>query len=186
MGKLKNITSLGWKSYKILAFVAGTVVFLYVLMAFILLTQKEKVHYFEVPLQSGFIYHYDMQDGSVDGHHLRDQHNRVIVYSDVIRFMESDKTIYGYRRDLHGNPFYFTCTYGEDCSDTQNLTDVDLRKIIAERKLPLYTENSGMSRSDFRREIERFNRQHSEGSEPEWQYDATWHKYRIVGEKKRH
>jgi hypothetical protein len=183
MVKFRKLIFWGWNLYKVLAFAAGTLVFLYIIVALSLFLFRPKVYGFEIPLQSGFVYHYDMQDGSLDGHHLEDKQGKVIVYSDVIRFVESSKTIYGYRKDLHDNPFYFICDYGGDCTDTQNLTDVELRKIIKERNLPLYTDNTGMGRYDFKHEIEQFYKKIGRRATPEWNYDATWKKYRIIGEK---
>ena len=183
MVKFRKYIFWGWKAYKLLAIIAGSLGFLYIALAFIFLMPPERVYDFEIPLQSGFVYHYDMQDGSLDGHHLEDKQGKVIIYSDVIRFVESGKMIYGYRKDLHDNPFYFICDYGEDCTDTQNLTDVDLRKIIKERNLPLYTDNTGMGRYDFEREIEDFYKKIGGRATPKWDYDETWKKYRIIGEK---
>jgi hypothetical protein len=99
-----------------------------------------------------------MQDGKFNSHYLSDKSGNVAISSDIKKFVESNNTVYGYREDLHNNPFYFICEHGKDCTDTQNLTDVKLRKIIQERKLPLYTSSHGVSHDDFIQEIRRFHR----------------------------
>lgn len=179
----KAATAMVWKLYKYGAFALGTLVVGYLAFAVIVfgIFREEKTS-FVVPLRSGFIYEYDMQDGSLNGHHLRDQSNRVVIYSDVKRFLESGDTIYGYREDLHGNPFYFICAYGEDCAATQNLTDAELRKIIAERKLSLYTSNSGTGRDDLMREMERFRKASGQKARPKWAYDEKQHRYTVAVE----
>lgn len=175
-----------WTLYKYGAFLLGSTMLLRILFGIIYLSHEDKVEYFVVPLHSGFIYEYDMQDGSLDGHHLSDAHHHVVVYSDVKRFVESGKTIYGYRVDLQGNPFYFICDYGDDCSNSQNLTDVELRKIIEKRHLPiLYTSSSGTSRSDLKQEIKQFYKKYGLGHKPKWEYDKTWSTYRIAGEREK-
>lgn len=176
----KKLVLWGWKAYRLLAITAGSLVFLYVVFALIVLLPPVKTYDLVVPLQSGFVYHYDMQDGSVDGHHLEDKQGTVIVYSDVINFVESGKIIYGYRTDLHGNPFYFICSYGNDCSTTQNLTDVELRRIIKDRQLPLYTANGGISRSALERELKRFYKTANANARPEWEYDTQFGRYHIT------
>lgn len=140
---------------------------------------EDEINWFSVPLHSGFIYVNDMKDGSKDGHNLSDKNGKVIIYSDVKRFVESGNAVYGYREDLQGNPFYFICNYGDDCTNSQNLTDIQLRKIIEERHLPLYTSNSGMDRDDFKRQLKKFYKEHGSDKEPKWEYDERFISYKI-------
>lgn len=167
------------KLYKWIAIAIGT----FFIVMWSLLSVKyffeDDINWFAVPLQSGFYYVNDMKDGSKDGHNLSDGNGKIIVYSDVKRFVESGKTIYGYRKDLHGNPFYFICDYGQNCTDSQNLTDVQLRQVIEKRHLPLYTSNSGMSRADFQLQLKQFYEKNDSDKEPKWEYDKRYNRYHI-------
>jgi hypothetical protein len=175
---IKAIPPTLWKLYKLAAFSLGTLLFLYIITAFFLLSGKEEMHSVVVPLRSGFVYHYDMKDGSLNGHHLRDQKGRVVIHSDVIHFVEDGTTIYGYRKDIEGNPFYFICTYGEDCLHSQHLNDAELRSIVEARNLNLYTSSSGTHKKELLRLATR-NLQKT-GSRPEgWGYVKEIREYRI-------
>ncbi|MDB2414384.1 hypothetical protein N9W34_01270 [Rickettsiales bacterium] len=171
----------GFKLYKLVAIIIGTFfIFMWSLLSINFLFEDE-IRWSAIPLHSGFMYVNDTKDGSKDGHNLSDKNGKIIVYSDVKRFVESGNTIYGYRKDLQGNPFYFICDYGKDCSNSQNLTDVELRKIVEERHLPLYTSNSGMERNDFKRQLKVFYKKHGSNKGPKWEYDERFEKYSIVG-----
>jgi hypothetical protein len=50
--------------------------------------------------------------------------------------MWSGQTIYGYRQGLVNEIYYFLCIYGEDCSRTQNLNDVELAALLKKMGLP--------------------------------------------------
>ena len=175
--RLLQIFKTIFKLYKFVAISIGT--FLMVMWSILLIEYffEDEFNLFTVPLNSGFLYIDDMKDGSKDGHNLSDKNGRIIIYSDVKRFVESGNTIYGYREDLNGNPFYFICDYGQDCIDSQNLTDAQLRKIIDDRHLPLYTSSSGTDRYDLKRQLQIFYEKNDKDQKPKWEYDEKWQRY---------
>lgn len=93
---------------------------------------------FPVYLANGFIY--DRDENSVHGTPklIKDKNNNIIIMSNVVDIMWYKDTIYGYRRGLAKEPYYYICTYGEDCLDTQHLKEVDFIKMLQDKNLPPY------------------------------------------------
>ena len=61
-----------------------------------------------------------------------------MVIGDVKDVMWYEDTIYGFRQGLAREPYYYICTYGNDCSDSQHLKEADFIRILKEKKLPAY------------------------------------------------
>lgn len=90
-----------------------------------------------IQLESGFVIERKWIDDFKTVTHVL-ENTSTVVQADVIHFMQYDKVIYGYRKDVNQNPYYFLCTLGQDCSNTQNFNDTEFQKIIKQRKLPAY------------------------------------------------
>jgi hypothetical protein len=91
-----------------------------------------------VHLDNGFVYSPD--NWHDDYRVITDKKGNVIVPKDVYGLMIKGKTIYGPRKYLstggmHKN-FFFICTYGEDCSKTQNYSKTEFNEEIKKRNLP--------------------------------------------------
>jgi len=90
-----------------------------------------------VYLPNGFIYDHDWgQRYSVKI--IKDQNKNKIIMADVKDVMVHENTIYGFRLGLAREPYYYICTYADDCSKTQHLKEVDFIRILKERGLPEY------------------------------------------------
>ena len=91
-----------------------------------------------VYLSNGFIYD-DAPGPSWGGSSaIYDKNENVVIIADVRNVMWHEDTIYGFRLGLAGEPYYYVCTYGEDCSGTQHLTEMEFIRMVKERGLPAY------------------------------------------------
>lgn len=75
--------------------------------------------------------------------HVKDR--KRVIMGDVKDIMWHNKTVYGFRRGLANEPYYYICTYAEDCSNTQHLTETDFIHMLEEKGLPAY--ESGKART---------------------------------------
>ena len=88
-------------------------------------------------LPNGFIYDHDWgQRYSVDI--IKDQNENIIIMADVKDVMLYEDTIYGFRQGLAKEPYYYICTYADDCSKTQHLKEIDFIRMLKEKGLPEY------------------------------------------------
>ncbi len=91
-----------------------------------------------VYLPNGFIYEHDWNAKRGVSNVIKDKNNNVIIISDVRDVIWHENTIYGYRRGIAKEPYYYICTYGENCSNTQHLNEADFIRILKEKNLPEY------------------------------------------------
>lgn len=98
---------------------------------------------FPIYLPNGFIYDRDSecQYASPKAIYDKDWYNKDrkrVVIGDVKDVMWHEDTIYGFRQGLAKEPYYYICTYGNDCSGLQHLKETDFIRILKEKKLPAY------------------------------------------------
>ncbi|MDB2414378.1 hypothetical protein N9W34_01240 [Rickettsiales bacterium] len=138
----KRIIKWGSISYVAIAAIVGTVVMAW---PFIVLFYNGMMAPapFPIYLPNGFIYDRDSerQYASPKAIYDKDWYNKDrerVVIGDVKDVMWHEDTIYGFRQGLAREPYYYICTYGSDCSDSQHLKEADFIRILKERKLPAY------------------------------------------------
>ena len=88
-------------------------------------------------LPNGFIYDRDREQ-RYRVFVVKDQNENKIIMADVKDIMVHENTIYGFRLGLAREPYYYICTYGDDCSKTQHLKEIDFIRLLKERDLPEY------------------------------------------------
>ncbi len=88
-------------------------------------------------LPNGFLYQIDF-DAPYHSYIITDKNKKRVVIADVRDVMWHKDTVYGYRRGLAKEPYYYICTYGKSCSDTQHLNEADFIRLLEERRLPPY------------------------------------------------
>jgi len=94
-----------------------------------------------IDLGNGFIYA-EQPSPYHDSRMLTDENGNVLIQRDVRRVLISGKRVYGSKLvfDRSGGKLtYYICTFGEDCSDTQNYSKDELQKILKKRNLPPFT-----------------------------------------------
>ncbi len=93
---------------------------------------------------------------------LTNKKGDVLMQGNIQGYIVSDKTVYGSREDSsydilkdstrselekisfmrNGSYLYFICSFGEDCSNTQNYHKAELQKELAKRNLPPFIPES--------------------------------------------
>lgn len=96
-----------------------------------------------IHLPNGFIYERDTErryglPRAIYDKEWHEKDRKSVVMGDVKNVMWHENSVYGFRRGLAKEPYYYICTYGEDCSDTQHLTEVEFKRLLKEQKLPAY------------------------------------------------
>jgi len=91
-----------------------------------------------VYLPSGFVYEIDRDANRGLPTCIKDMSGQVVVMPDVRDVMLYGEMIYGFRRGLAEEPYYYICTHGKDCSQTQHLTEMDFIQQLKEKGLPKY------------------------------------------------
>lgn len=115
-----------------------------------------------VYLPNGFIYDRDSerQYAASNAIYDKDWYNKDrerVVMGDVKDVMWYGDTIYGFRQGLAREPYYYICTYGDDCSDSQHLKEVDFIRILKEKKLPAYDSHIAKTYDQLLREQSKTN-----------------------------
>lgn len=141
----------GFKGYVAIAAVVGTVVMAW---PFVVLMWNGFFAPAPMPvyLPNGFIYGHDWSSQYGAPNVIRDKNNNAVIMADVRDVMWHGKTVYGFRRGLASEPYYYICTYGEDCSDTQHLTEADFIRMLKEKNLPPYDSHIAQTYDQLLRE----------------------------------
>lgn len=105
-----------------------------------------------VRLPNGFVYEPERRQGHGPTEIISDADGNTIVMADVIGIMWHEHTVYGLRLGLSNEPYYFVCTYGEDCTDTQHLRETEFIRIVREKELPEYTARKARTYRQLLRE----------------------------------
>ena len=138
---INRIISFVWKSYKFIAFMLGTLILMnaifWISYYYIIPAKQDDIFH----LESGFYFTYDMHDSRVGSYRIADNNGKTIVSSDVKEFMQHEQTIYGYREALANEVYYFICSYGDDCTNSQNMTDIEFNKNLIEQGLPDFSKS---------------------------------------------
>ena len=167
-----------FKFFRYFISIVAVVVLVCSITACLMFGFNKKNYSFVIPLNSGFVFHYDMKDGKFNSHNISDKFGQIVVSSDVKKFVESDKFIYGYRYDLHNNVRYFICEYSVDCSTTRDLSEMDFNNIIKAHNLPLFSNSPSIDLEDFIAEYEKFSKSNPLKLDPNWRYDYIGKAYR--------
>lgn len=91
-----------------------------------------------VHLPNGFIYQPDYSARIGVQQLIADKEGKTIIASDVKNIMWHGNVIYGFRRGLAGEAYYYLCAYGDDCEATQHLNETDFKRALTQKKLPPY------------------------------------------------
>lgn len=92
-----------------------------------------------VPLGNGFVYTTNPDFGRSDKV-LVDAQGVLVVYGSIRSLAVEGNTVYGYRDPVLSDAFfYFICTYGENCTESQDYDDVTFKNLLAARGLPPFT-----------------------------------------------
>lgn len=81
-----------------------------------------------VLLPNGFYWN---GDGSV-----ADQEHKEIIAPKVKYIMWYQEWVYGYRKGPAYEKYYFICKYGDDCTKSQHLNDIEFKQKLKEYSLP--------------------------------------------------
>lgn len=126
-------------AYVALATLVGTGVMLY---PFVLVGYNGLMAPAPMPvyLANGFIY--ALERGSPYIRNIvSDKEGNKVIMSDVVNIMWHERTIYGFRRGLGREPYYYICTYGDDCSKSQHMKEVDFIRVLKEKNMPEYSSH---------------------------------------------
>lgn len=175
---IRQIFSRVWIIYKYLSFLVGTTVVLSI--AIILVHQCFQLDYnnFEIPLQSGFTYSYEVIDGKYENHFIKNKNGRVVVLSDVESFMEEGYIIYGMRKNLEDSSVYFICEYGENCNSAQNLGEKEFQDALKKRSVRPFSSKYAIRAFELEKEVERHNYNNGRDSKIKWVFDKETFSYK--------
>lgn len=109
-----------------------------------------------VYLPNGFVYDRDRErhDGAPKAIYEKDQHyaGKPAVMGNVKDVMWHENTVYGFRLGPSNEPYYFVCTYGADCTDTQNLREQEFLRMLKAKGLPQYQSREARTYDQLLRE----------------------------------
>jgi hypothetical protein len=102
-----------------------------------------------VSFENGFTYATNPKDGRRDKV-LIDESGQLVVDGSIRSLMIDGKIIYGYRDPvLSDEQLYFICTYGEDCSKSQNYNDIEFKFLLEKQGLPPFRGEGVRTRRDL-------------------------------------